>query len=94
MRWWVRGQIVMSLLLQVPTVPGGRGVGEQPSGPIKLTWIQGQPAPEGMGSPWGSAVVHGSTAYSLRATMCIHTQYLKTSGPNYHSANMNTLPWQ
>ena len=53
----------MSLLLQAPTVPGGRGVGEQPSGPIKLTWRQGQPAPESMGSPWGAAVVHGSTAY-------------------------------
>ena len=31
---------------------------------------------------------------SLYSTMCIRTQYLKTSGPNYHSANMNTLPWQ
>ena len=59
-RWWVRGQIVMSLLLQVHTVPG---VGEQPSGPIKLTWRQGQPAPEVMGSKRGSAVVHGNTAY-------------------------------
>ena len=51
------------LLLQVHTVPGGRGVSEQPSGPIKLTWRQGQPAPENMGSLWGAAVVHGSTAY-------------------------------
>ena len=54
---------MMSLLLQVPTVPGGRGVGEQPSGPIKLTWRQGQPAPKSMTSSWGAAVVHGSTPY-------------------------------
>ena len=54
---------MMSLLLQFHTVPGGRGVGEQPSGPIKLTWRRGQPAPEVMGSSGGSAVVHGSTAY-------------------------------
>ena len=53
----------MSLLLQVPTVPGVRGVREQPSGPIKLTWRQGQPAPESVASSWGAAVVHGSTAY-------------------------------
>ena len=56
----------MSLLLQVPTVPGGRGVGEQPSGPIKLTWRRGQPAPEIMASCWGAAMVHGSTAYFSR----------------------------
>ena len=48
----------MALLLQVPGVQG-----EQPSGPIKLTWRQGQPAPEGMASLVGAAVVHGSTAY-------------------------------
>ena len=30
---------------------------------IKLTWRQGQPAPERMGSYYGAAVVHGSTAY-------------------------------
>ena len=41
-------------------------MGEQPSGPIKLTWRQGQPAPESMGSPWGAAAVHGSTAYFSR----------------------------
>ena len=56
----------MSLLPQVPTVPGGRGVGEQPSGPIKLTWRRGQPAPEVTGSLFGAAVVHGSTAYFSR----------------------------
>ena len=49
--------------LQAPTAQGGYGAGEQPSGPIKLTWRQGQPAPEGMASIWGVAVVHGSTAY-------------------------------
>ena len=54
---------MISLLLQVHTVPGGHGVGEQPSGPIKLTWRQGQPAPENMRSLQGAAVVHGSTAY-------------------------------
>ena len=49
----------MALLLQVPGVQG-----EQPSGPIKLTWRQGQPTLAGiMVSQWGSAVVHGSTAY-------------------------------
>ena len=64
-RWWVRVEIVMSLL-QVPTVPGGRGVGEQPPGPIKLTWRQGQPAPEVMASQYGAAVGHGSTAYFSR----------------------------
>ena len=47
----------------MPSLPWGHGVGEQPSGPIKLTWRQGQPAPEGMGSYGGAAVVHGSTAY-------------------------------
>ena len=36
---------------------------EQPSGPIKLTWRRGQPAPQVMGSPRGAAAVHGSTAY-------------------------------
>ena len=48
--------------MQVPTVAaaGGGGVGEQT---IKLTWIQGQPAPECMGSLHEAAVVHGSTAY-------------------------------
>ena len=30
---------------------------------MKLTWRQGQPAPEGMESSLGAAVVHGSTAY-------------------------------
>ena len=49
--------------LQAPTAQGGYGVGEQPSGPIKLTWRQGQPAPKSMGSYYGTAVVHGSTAY-------------------------------
>ena len=53
----------MSLLLQVHTLSGGCGIGEQPSGPIKLTWRQGQPTPERMASTWGAAVVHGSTAY-------------------------------
>ena len=48
----------MALLLQVPGVQG-----EQPSGPIKLTWRQGRPTPDGMESLWGAAVVHGSTAY-------------------------------
>ena len=52
--------------LQAPTAQGGYGAGEQPSGPIKLTWRQGQPAPEGMGSVFGSVVVHGSTAYFSR----------------------------
>ena len=56
-------QFVMSLLLQVHTVPEGRGVGKQPSGPIKLTWRQGQPAPDYMRYSWGAAVGHGSTAY-------------------------------
>ena len=50
----------------MPSLPGERGVGEQPSGPIKLTWRRGQPAPGGMGSSWGAAVVHGSTAYFSR----------------------------
>ena len=49
--------------MQAPTAQGGYGAGEQPSGPIKLTWRRGQPAPEGMGSHMGKAVVHGSTAY-------------------------------
>ena len=51
----------MTLLLQVPGVQG-----EQPAGPIKLTWRHGQPALEGMASTWGAAVVHGSTAYFSR----------------------------
>ena len=55
--------ILTLLPLQVSTVPGEHGVGEQPSGPMKLTWRQGQSAPEGMASYWGAAVVHGSTAY-------------------------------
>ena len=55
-----------SLLLQVHTVPGGYGVGEQPSGRIKLTWRQGQPLPVDMTSSWGAAVVRGSTAYFSR----------------------------
>ena len=33
---------------------------------MKLTWRQGQPAPEGMESLGGAAVVHGSTAYFSR----------------------------
>ena len=68
----------MSLLPQVPTVPGGRGVGEQPSGPIKLTWRQGQPAPKVMGSFKGAAVVHGSTAYFS----AYHKVYLYTVPEN------------
>ena len=48
----------MALLLQVPGVQG-----EQPAGPIKLTWRRGRPAPASVVSPWGAAVVHGSTAY-------------------------------
>ena len=39
------------------------GVGEQPSGPMKLTWRRGEPAPKNMALPFGSAVVHESTAY-------------------------------
>ncbi len=31
--------------------------------PVKLTWRQGEPAPEHMESYYGSAVVHGNTAY-------------------------------
>ena len=59
----------MALLLQVPGVQG-----EQPSGPIKLTWRQGQPAPEGMASQWEAAVAHGSTAYfSSRHTVYSYT---------------------
>ena len=55
---------VFTFHLQAPTAQGGYGAGEQPSGPIKLTWRQGQPPPVGtMSSVWGSAVVHGSTAY-------------------------------
>ena len=51
-------------LLQVPEVQGVCGVGEQPSGPMKLTWRQGQPAPElNVNAIYGAAVVHGSTAY-------------------------------
>ena len=49
--------------LQAPTAQGGYGAGEQPSGPIKLTWRQGQPVPVGMESVFGSVVVHGNTAY-------------------------------
>ena len=52
-----------NFLLQAPTAQGGYGAGEQPSGPIKLTWRQGQPAPECMASFRGAAVVHVSTAY-------------------------------
>ena len=59
----------MALLLQVPGVQG-----EQPSGPIKLTWRQGQPTPAGMVSQWGAAMVHGSTAYfSSRHTVYSYT---------------------
>ena len=36
---------------------------DQPSGPIKLTWRQGRPAPVVITASQGSAVVHGSTAY-------------------------------
>ena len=54
---------VFTFYLQAPTAQGEYGAGEQPSGPIKLTWRQGQQAPEGMGTHMGSAVVHGSTAY-------------------------------
>ena len=61
----------MALLLQVPGVQG-----EQPSGPIKLTWRQGQSVPEHMASPWGAAVVHGNTAYFS----------------NYHSVYSYTVP--
>ena len=63
-----------SLLLQVHSIPGVCKVGEQPSGPIKLTWRQGQPAPEGLSSYIGEAVVHGSTAYFSRE----HNVYLYT----------------
>lgn len=47
----------------VLTAQRGYGAGEQPSSPMKTTWIQGAAAPEGMGSYWGAAVVRGSTAY-------------------------------
>ena len=53
-------------LSQVPTVPAGHGVGDQQSAHIKLTWRQGQPAPESMTSYYGAAVGHGSTAYFSR----------------------------
>ena len=45
---------------------GDCGADEQPSGPIKLTWRQGQPAPEGMALGLGAVVVHGNTAYFSR----------------------------
>ena len=64
----------MALLLQVPGVQG-----EQPAGPIKLKWRQGQPAPEeDMESLWGVAVVHGSTAYFSR----VHNVYSYTVPEN------------
>ena len=42
---------------------GGYGAGEQPSGPIKLTWRQGAAAPQVMGSDYEPTVAHGSTTY-------------------------------
>ena len=41
----------------------GYGAGEQPSGPIKLTWRRGRRAPCDLESAVGAAVVHGNTAY-------------------------------
>jgi hypothetical protein len=41
----------------------GEGENPEPSGPIKLTWSEGRPAPEYIATIDGDAAVHGSTAY-------------------------------
>ena len=37
--------------------------GPSSADPVKLAWRRGEPAPENMTGQWGTAVVHGNTAY-------------------------------